>query len=76
MGHSYHFLYTLDLTNPQDPFHPALLVADSYLLMCEDFQKQTIEAIDIEPGAIDILLRGAAVGSSGARKTTAGTRGR
>jgi hypothetical protein len=58
MGHSYHFLYTLDLTNPQDPVHAALLVADSYLLMCEDFQKQTIEAIDIEPGAIDILLRG------------------
>src|ERR1700759_497312 len=58
MGHSYHFLCTLDLANPQDPVHAALLVADSSLLMFEDFQKQTIEAIDIEPGAIDILLRG------------------
>lgn len=76
MGHSYHFLYTLDLTNPQDPVHAALLVADSYLLMCEDFQKRSIEAIDIEPGAIDILLRGGAVRSSRARKTTARTRGR
>lgn len=43
VGHSYHFLYTLDLTNPKDPVHAALVFADSYLLMCEDFQNQSIE---------------------------------
>ena len=49
MGHSYHILYNLDFVNPKRPYEAALLVADSYLLMCTDPQKQLIESIRFRP---------------------------
>jgi len=49
MGHSYHILYGLDFTKPKSPYDAALLVSDSYLLMCTDQQKQSIESIRFQP---------------------------
>jgi hypothetical protein len=61
MGHSYHILYGLDFMNPKSPFDAALLVADSYLLMCEEQQAQSIESIRFQPpghsGEVSVFLR-------------------
>lgn len=66
MGHSYHVVYALDLTSPTDPMRGSLLVADSYLLMCRDQQKQSIRAIQFlasnRPAEISVLI------SSGRRR--------
>src|SRR5205814_1629603 len=48
MGHSYHIVYALDLLSPRNPWDAALLVTDSYKLMCSDRQEQSIEAIDLQ----------------------------
>jgi hypothetical protein len=48
MGHSYHILYTLDFTRPESPWDAAVFVADSYLSMCRDQQKQSIDQIQFE----------------------------
>lgn len=45
MGHSYHILYTLDFTRPESPWDAAVFVADSYLLMCRDQQRQSFDQI-------------------------------
>ena len=45
MGHSYHILYVLDLTQPKTPWDAALLIADSYLQICREQQEQSIKQI-------------------------------
>lgn len=45
MGHSYHILYVLDLTQPKPPWDAALLIADSYVLTCREQQEQSIQQI-------------------------------
>jgi hypothetical protein len=61
MGHSYHILYGLDFTNPKSPYEAALLISDSYLLMCTEQQKQSIESIRFQPpghpAEISVFLR-------------------
>ncbi len=51
IGHSYQILYVLDLTRPEKPWDAAVLVADSYVLMCREQQKQSIERIKFEGAA-------------------------
>jgi hypothetical protein len=66
MGHSYDIVYFLDFTSPTDPMRGSLLVADSYLLMCRDQQRQSIGAIQFRvterPARISVLV------SSGRRR--------
>jgi len=47
----------LDFKDPKGPFDAALLVADSYLVMCEQQQKQSIESVRFEPPEKPVRIR-------------------
>jgi hypothetical protein len=58
MGHSFHILYSLDLTAPRTPRDAAMLVADTYVLQCDEQQRQSIAGIDAPeaPGSLFRVL--------------------
>jgi hypothetical protein len=57
MGHAFHFLYTVDFTNPKFAWHAAVLIADSYgSAMLGGVQRQFIDRVEFDEGGPGALM--------------------